>query len=94
MDSMERMDRMDTAWTRQRIAWMTSLMTMGRTGSMRRGSPVLRAGLFRINQSLLDDSDHLYCDRCPVRIDVAPYGPVHEQIERSLVLVTGDEGDA
>lgn len=40
--------------------------------------------LFRIDQSPLDNTSHLYCDRCPVRIDVVPYGPVYEQIEQSL----------
>lgn len=46
--------------------------------------PTCGQWLFRIDESPLDNSAHLYCDRCPVRCEVYPSGPAYEQIEQSL----------
>lgn len=57
--------------------------------------PACGQWLLRIDESPLDNSSHLYCDRCPVRIDVHPYGPIYEQIEQiAHSLLSDHEGDA
>jgi hypothetical protein len=53
--------------------------------------PACRQPLFRIDRSPLDNSTHFYCDRCPVRIEVIPYGTEYEQIEQSFVPSRGDD---
>jgi hypothetical protein len=45
--------------------------------------PACGQWLLRLDQSPLDNSAHLYCDRCPVRMEVVPYGPEYEQIVQS-----------
>lgn len=56
--------------------------------------PACHQPLFRIDASPLDTSNHFYCARCPVRIDVIPYGSEYEQIEQSLVPYHGDNEQA
>jgi len=53
--------------------------------------PACNQSLFRLDASPLDNSNHFYADRCPVRIDVIPYGPEYEQLEQSLALSQDDK---
>ncbi len=53
--------------------------------------PACGQSLFRIDQSPFDNSSHLYCDRCPIRVEVLPYEPEYEQIEQSLRPYQADQ---
>ncbi len=52
--------------------------------------PSCHQPLFRVDHSPFYDAHFLYCDQCPIRVEVSYYDPVYQQLRQPL---SRDEGD-
>lgn len=51
--------------------------------------PSCQRRLFRVDHSPFYDEHFLYCDRCPIRVEVSFYDPVYQQITQTLAQKEG-----
>jgi hypothetical protein len=46
--------------------------------------PQCHQPLYRVDHSPFYDEDFLYCDQCPIHVEVSRYDPAYDQVVRTL----------